>query len=289
MMQKLYTFLDKLYLRLDKKLILRTKNLRLIPPFRNRQGGKVAYGEWCHVIGIFQTLLNLHLKGTEDNTILDIGCGTALLGIASEPFLGKNGKYIGIDIRTEDVAFCQHHYPPATHSFHHLDANNTAYAPQQKKERARWLIADGSVDVVTALSVWTHLNEQDASFYFKEIHRVLRPGGQALITFFYLDDFYRRSLGQRNTEALGTFHNTPKNLWFFDHQCPGSGYWYYPGWVKYPEDAMGVTSQGIDTLLTGTALEMTDIYPGNWKEIPGVFFQDVLVFRKKAPAQNEVG
>jgi predicted SAM-dependent methyltransferase len=64
--------------------------------------------------------------------------------------------------------------------------------------------------LVTALSVWTHLNEADARFYFKEISRVLKPDGKAIVTFFLLDEQY----------------------------------------------------------------------PGNWKETPGAFFQDVLIFAK---------
>ena len=100
-----YHFLDNLYVPFDRKYIRRTRNIRLIPKERNRRGGKYAYSEWAHVIGIFQTLMFLHLQKKESNMILDVGCGTGLLAIAAEPFLEQDGKYTGIDVMKEDIAF----------------------------------------------------------------------------------------------------------------------------------------------------------------------------------------
>jgi 2-polyprenyl-3-methyl-5-hydroxy-6-metoxy-1,4-benzoquinol methylase len=104
-----YHSLDTLYIPLDRKHVRRTRNIRLIPNERKRRGGKYAYSEWAHVIGIFQTLMFLHLKRKENNVILDVGCGTGLLGIASEPFLGQTGKYIGLDVIRRDIDFCRRH------------------------------------------------------------------------------------------------------------------------------------------------------------------------------------
>lgn len=75
--------------------------------FGERHGGKASYGEWCHVIGIFQTLMYQQLRNKTGNTILDAGCGTGILAIASEPFLGENGKYIGIDVQPEEIEICE--------------------------------------------------------------------------------------------------------------------------------------------------------------------------------------
>ena len=54
--------IDELFLQIDRNDILRTRNIRLVPNKKNRTGGKLAYGEWCHVIGIFQTVMYLALK-----------------------------------------------------------------------------------------------------------------------------------------------------------------------------------------------------------------------------------
>lgn len=274
-----YHFLDRLYIPLDRKHIRRTRNIRLIPNENNRRGGKYSYAEWAHVIGIFQMLIYMHLDVKEDNAILDVGCGTGLLGIASEPFLGKRGRYVGIDVSKKNIEFCRNHYHSQQFFFIHLNVKNPVYASHQKTEKQKWDIEDSSFDLVTALSVWTHLNEEHAKFYFKEINRVLKPNGKALITFFLLDDLYEKSLGTR-TRAQGRFHMTYQDRWIFDQSAYGSEAWLYPKWAKQPEDAIGVTREGLNCLMTEAGLNRIAFYPGNWKEVPGVFFQDVVVFKK---------
>jgi len=68
-----YHLLDCLYIPLDQKRVYRTRNIGHIPNISHRTGGKHSYAEWAHVIGIFQTLIYLHLQNKEDNRILDIG------------------------------------------------------------------------------------------------------------------------------------------------------------------------------------------------------------------------
>lgn len=274
-----YRLLDSLFISLDRRYIRRTKNIRLIPNERNRRGGKYSYAEWAHVIGIFQTIMFMHLHRKDSNVILDVGCGTGLLGIASEPFLGQYGKYIGLDVVKEDIDFCRHHFPSANFEFIHLDTANAAYAPTQKHAQAKWPIATESIDLVTALSVWTHLNEEDALFYFKEINRVLKADGKAIVTFFLLDELYEKSLSIRSHRE-GSYHRTLQDQWIFDQPAYGSDAWFHPKWATIPESALGVTSIGLGRLASSSELRMIDHYQGNWKEAPGVYFQDVLIFGK---------
>jgi len=274
-----YHLLDGLYVPLDQKHIRRTRNIRLIPNENNRRGGKYSYAEWAHVIGIFQTLMFLHLQKKENNMILDIGCGTGLLAIASEPFLGKNGKYIGIDVMKKDIDFCRGHYPFSNFEFIHFDVSNAIYAPAQKGTKAKWPIKSESFDLTTALSVWTHLNEEDALFYFKEISRVLKPNGKAIITFFLLDEIYRNSLEIRSNQE-GRFHMTLQDQWIFDQPSYKSNMWFHPKWAQVPESATGVNEAGIDRLIARSGMKLIEHHQGNWKEVPGAFFQDVLIFQK---------
>lgn len=274
-----YNWLDRLFLPLDRKYIRRTRNIRLIPSERFRRGGKYAYAEWAHVIGIFQTLMYLHLTNKEGNAMLDIGCGTGLLGIAAEPFVGQGGSYTGIDVMLHDIEFCRRHYRTPNYSFIHFDAANPAYAPGQSEAKTPWPIENGSVDLVTALSVWTHLREEDALFYLQEVARVLRPGGKAIITFFVLDETYRNSLGSRSAQE-GRFHMTAPRKWVFDQPSYGSDAWFHPKSAAVPEAAIGVTEAGIERLLAASGLSLIERHPGNWKEVPGAYFQDVLIFLK---------
>jgi ribosomal protein L11 methylase PrmA len=90
---RIFTWIDKIFRNTDQKHILRTKNIRLIPALKSRRGGKLAYGEWAHVIGIFQTIIYQTLEKKTGNNILDIGCGTGLLGISAEPLV-YDGAFI---------------------------------------------------------------------------------------------------------------------------------------------------------------------------------------------------
>lgn len=274
----LYRILDWFYLPLDRGYILRTRNIRHIPQASHRRGGKYAYAEWAHVIGIFQTLIYLELEDLPGNHILDIGCGTGLLGIACEPFLEQDGKYTGIDVIAEDITFNQSHFPPGKYDFIHLDTTNPLYAPAQPKQRLSWPLDSDSVDLATALSVWTHFREEDALFYLGEVARVLKPGGKAIITFFRLDDYYQQSLPIREPRE-SRFHSTKQDRWIFDQPAYGSQHWRCPSWAAIPESAIGIQDAGFDTLLASAGLEVEKYYPGTWKEISGLFFQDVVVFR----------
>jgi SAM-dependent methyltransferase len=276
----LYRFLDWLYLPLDRKEILRTRNLRFIPSLDNRRGGKVSYAEWAHVIGIFQTVIYLHLRNKSGNVILDVGCGSGLLGIACEPFVGEKGKYFGIDVMRKDIDFCRKHFDFPNYIFKHLDINNPAYAPKQSGAKVLWPVESEEADLLTALSVWTHLNEEDALFYFLEIQRVLKPGGKAIVTAFLLDDEYQESIQRRSTEK-GRYHMTEQMKWIFDTPSYGSEAWFHPNWVPVPESAIGFTQAGLKRLISNSGLKLVEHHQGNWKEIPGLFFQDILIFQKE--------
>jgi SAM-dependent methyltransferase len=276
---KPYKLIDRFYLAMDKAHVNRTKNIRMIPSQKDRRGGKYSYAEWAHVIGIFQTLLNIHITKKTGCKILDVGCGTGLLGIACEPFLYDGGEYTGLDVMKEDIEFCVRHFPKDKYKFIHFNINNPVYAPDQEKNRLKWPPKDSCFNMVTALSVWTHLNEEEAVYYFKEIDRVLVPGGRAIITFFILDEMYESTISKR-TQEEGRYNPTAQNMWIFSEPAYNSNAWFHPPWTKVPEDAIGITSEGLERLLHNTRMKKIMHYAGNWKEYPGIYFQDVLVFEK---------
>ena len=270
---------DEHFLQNDKKEILRTNNIQNIPEKQYRTGGKTSYAEWAHVIGIFQTLIFQELKEPASNRILDVGCGTGLLAIASEGVVKIKGSYLGIDVIKENINYCKKHYKRPYFTFKHHNVNNARYATNQFKQNLKWDVEGESLDLVTALSVWTHLNEEDAVYYFKEINRVLKNGGKAIVTFFLLDKNYYTSLPNRKNE-VGRFHSTNQLEWIFDTTAYSSTEWYYPKHLKVPENAIGVTKEGIHKLVEGTSLKLSKYYGGNWKEQPGLYFQDILIFEK---------
>lgn len=271
--------IDNLFCEIDRSFIRRTKNLRLIPDFLHRIGGRRSYAEWAHVIGIFQTLIYQNIKKKDGNKILDVGCGSGILGISSEPFICDGGRYTGIDVNKNDIDFCIKHFDACNYSFCHLNVANGLYAPMQNETLIPWPIEKESQDLVTALSLWTHLNENDARFYFNEIQRVLNIGSKAIITFFYLDELYFKSL--RNKEnGMGKFNCTDQSRWVFDKNIDDSSNWFSRNGANLPENAIGISHEGIDSLIKNSGLKLINYYPGNWKEIPSVYFQDILIFEK---------
>lgn len=262
-----YINIDPEYISLDKQKIKRANNLLLIPKYNNRTGGKSSYGEWCHVIGIFQTLFGMYLGNRSDNHIVDFGCGSGLVGISSEPFV-KDGKYMGIDICASDIVFCKSNFPK----------DNFNFVLSKKKQRIG--VEDSSINMFAALSVWTHLDYNDAIYYFKEVDRILKRGAKAIITFFILNDKYSNSLNERYDDK-GKYHNTSQLRWIFNTAPYESKEWLCPSWTKRPYDAVGVTENGLKDLISHTNLKLINIHNGNWKEIPGIFFQDILVFEKQ--------
>lgn len=277
--KRAHKWLDRIYVPLDQARA-RSVFLRRIPLLAHRHGRR-SYADWARMVGAVQTLLGVHLAKREGNQICDIGCGTGPVAIASEPFIGAGGAYVGVDVKADDIAFCRSHYPSATHSFVHLDVSNPSYAPAQGAARRPWPLADGRFDALTAMSVWTHLAEEDALFYLREVDRVLRPGGVALITFFLLDREYEAvQAGERPRET--PHHAGSAERWIFDRPAYDSKDWLCARWARVPEDAIGVTEPGLARMLAPTRLRRSACYPGIWKGQGGIDLQDVLVLRKDA-------
>lgn len=275
----LYRLLDRIYLPLDRAHVRRTRNICLIPGESMRRGGKYSYAEWAHVIGIFQTLIGLQLPKRSANRVLDVGCGTGILAIASDPFVQEGGRYVGIDIGREDIEFCRQQYTSPHFEFVQLEASNPEYAPDRSDAHLAWPLEDESFDLITALSVWTHMNQADAEFYMREVSRVLKPTGKALITLFVLDESYERKQSQP-LSGKGRFHNTPQKTWVFDQPSYGSDDFRHPAWADVPEAAIAITKAGLDRLLDQAGLTIAQQYDGNWKEAPGLYFQDVVVLQR---------
>jgi SAM-dependent methyltransferase len=105
------------------------------------------------VEGICRDLGKLHPR------ILDIGCGTG----ANLQMLANFGLAEGVDVSSEALDFCR--------------ARGLAKVKQGAAESLPY--EDASFDLVTGLDVVEHLDDDIAGL--KEMHRVLRPRGRALI------------------------------------------------------------------------------------------------------------
>ncbi len=269
-------WVDNLFLKLDKKLIKRFKPLIFIPSITERRGGKTSYAEWAYVIGLFQSIIYDNIDSNKNNIIIDVGCGTGLLSMAARPYVKYNGCYCGIDVMINDINFCNNHYPKKYNKFIHHKVFNKTYSPNQSEKNLVWDIEDESVDLVTALSVWTHLLRKDAIFYFKEIYRILKPNKRAIITFFIKDKYYDYKKQIEYPKSF--YHKTDVNRWIFEKEIDQN--WFTTNWTKNSEDAIAINNESLKILLKESGLRLLKYYPGTWKETSGLYFQDILILQK---------
>ena len=176
--------------------------------------------------------------------ILDFGCGTGKLIAGCIPFVHFGGRIIGIDIGQKEINFCKTFYPKNICSFYKISAHNAYYNVNGKPaSETEWPIPDESVDLIISISVFTHLNEEDAHFYMNLINRKLVSGGITIITFFLLDDNYN-----------------PKDLagtrWIFDKYYFNNKEWRFSSKIDIPEAQIGVTNAGLESLLKNTELKI---------------------------------
>jgi SAM-dependent methyltransferase len=109
------------------------------------------------IAGFLETICNS--LGTKQPAILDVGCGTG----ANLELLSEFGRAEGVDVSLDALAFCRQR---GLENVRHGEAEKLPFT-------------DGSFDLVTALDVVEHLDDDLAGL--KEMHRVLRPGGSALL------------------------------------------------------------------------------------------------------------
>jgi SAM-dependent methyltransferase len=115
---------------------------------------------------ITQSLARHGRRVEELGALLDFGCGC---GRVTRRWAGLDSTEAhGTDANERAVAWCRSNLPFARFSSNGLEPPLAH--------------ADGSFDLVYALSVFTHLPEQLQLSWIHELERVLRPGGFLLVT-----------------------------------------------------------------------------------------------------------
>jgi SAM-dependent methyltransferase len=269
---------EGVFRKLDQSQMSRGPALSLIPPPEDRGGGlgTTTYAEWCYIIGVFQTMIFQNLP-RRPLRMLDVGCGAGRMYLSVRPYLTAEDSYLGIDVNAEFVARCKRLYPADNVEFLHTAASNAYYAAGVDGGPRRWPMADGAHNLITALSVWTHLREEDWRFYLHEVSRVLAPGGRAIISFFITDELYKPD---QKSDRTSKFYRQPENKWIFDASAYGSKHWTYPSWAEVPEVAIAVDIDTFNKEVADAGLNIVQYLPGSWKDQPGYYFQDVVVFEK---------
>ena len=164
-------------------------------------GGSDFQATGRELVSIIRTLADLQ----PHERVLDVGCGYGRVAVPLTRYL-ITGEYRGFDIDAGAIAWCQKHITSRHQNFcfSHADVANTYYNPRGKlaPETFTFPCADASVDAAVATSLFTHLLPAAAARYVSEIHRVLKPGGRAVLSFFLFEQDARDRLSHPRVEPL---------------------------------------------------------------------------------------
>jgi SAM-dependent methyltransferase len=123
-------------------------------------------------------------------TVFDFGCGCGR--VARQLILQRPSptSYVGIDLHAEMVRWCNDNLHPVApnFNFHHHDVFNVIHNPGRDKPlTAPFPVPNSQFKLVNALSVFTHLTEEQAKYYLRECARVLHPRGIVHASWFLFD------------------------------------------------------------------------------------------------------
>lgn len=223
--------------------------------------GFIAIGD--RLVGDLKRVAGLAAR----STVLDIGCGYGRVAHALLRDRSFRGRYRGLDILPRHVAWCRDHLGNWRFRFCHLDVRNDRYNPNGQLEptEASLPAPGGSVDVVVAASVFTHMWPEEITHYLTEIAGVLRPTGQAYLTFFLLNESWEalHESGSHGSVVLGHRHNNHTR--FMNEDDPLHAIGYDQDWVLEEAERTGLVCRHVQF--------------GAWSgRADGQGFQDAMVF-----------
>lgn len=116
-------------------------------------------------------------------TVLDVGCGFGQMAYALRAYLSERGRYVGHEVFGQDIEFLRGAFAvDPRFSWVHSDLYNQQYNPMGQALPESWPVADASVDLALALSVFSHTDLAVTRFTLGEITRILRPGAALFAT-----------------------------------------------------------------------------------------------------------
>ena len=128
-----------------------------------------------------------HWGLTADDALFEIGCGVGRLAYEVAHFLSPRGRYAGIDISPDAIAWLDANYARRVSNFRFdlIDARNPLHRPDASTtaDTIRFPHPDATFDFACAFAVFMHMQIPEIENYLRELRRVVRPGARTFVTF----------------------------------------------------------------------------------------------------------
>lgn len=201
------------------------------------------------------------------HTTLDIGSGIGRMAIPLAGYLHKTTRYEGFDVMKVGVKWCQNNLTPMypNFNFSHVSLKNDLYTNDgEAAENFRFPYKDDTFDFCFLTSVFTHMTDKQVENYLKEIHRVLKPKGRCLATFFILN---KNAKHDSNSEFLFPYDYGHYRL--MDNKVKSANVAYEQSYLENFAKQIGLT--------------IRDFHFGFWshqRKSEALDFQDIVIFEK---------
>lgn len=249
-----------------------TADTSLIPPVEKLYDGSssaeqfVAFGE-----GFVHNILVPRAGLRPSDSFFDLGCGNGSVARALTRVLVSPGRYEGMDINAESVDWLQQHYREHPgFRFTHANVYNKMYNPGGVASASAYRLPyeDETFNFALLKSVFTHMLPADVRHYLKELSRVMRPGGRAVVTYFLLNDESRAFVAKDRDEVKMRFD------WQGDPKCRVAD-------ETVPESATAHDELRVRSYTMDAGFTVSEILFGNWSGRPSLLgLQDAMVVIK---------
>jgi SAM-dependent methyltransferase len=172
----------------------------------------------------FVDLVYYGMLSGQNRSIVDLGCGCGRVGLALGPYLRPTDQYTGFDTWAEGVQWAREHvttrYPNIT--FQEMPPERDSHRHGYQADQVAPIeLPNDSVDSVFAMSVFTHLRMPATVGYLKEIFRILKPGGRAMLTWFLCapeDEWIPKNIriDEKSDDGYFTVDDTYVDSYFFE-------------------------------------------------------------------------
>lgn len=190
-------------------------------------------------------------------TFLEIGSGMGRDAFPLIDVLGPTGKYVGIDVQRESIVWCQKNISRDHPNFQfvHFNAAHELHNPLGAKTTLDYPLpaAERSIDRVAMQSVLTHIFEDEAVHYLREIARVLKADGLAYVTFLLYSEDIVAASRKNNLTAYGLR---------FEHKYADG---CYVDNAQYPTGGVAYTDEAMQRMINKAGLRLVRPYlKGQW-------------------------